>query len=236
MPTLEPRFAGFTNTGNAKRPDTRRSTAARPSAHSRRDTDSNAAVGRPRAPNRIFIDGLVHADRRRHHAGADVRHVGQLEQALDRPVFAVGSVQHRERDVEVQLANRGRVDVLVGPARAAREDQQGLVVCRARGHHHFAVAAERAGLVADVLPRLGVGGDLGRAAREGSTGPRGRCRWRPVVPLPVEVREHGRRRAHRHLVLARPPAEEYADPFSLHRTNISRGAEARGVLSLPTLA
>ena len=40
--------------------------------------------------------GLVHADRRGEHAGADVGDVGELEQPLNRAVLAVGSMQHRE--------------------------------------------------------------------------------------------------------------------------------------------
>ena len=62
--------------------------------------------------------------------------------------------------------------------------------------------------------------DLGRPAGKGPPALGVDVDGGRVVPLPVEVREHGRRRAHRHFVLARPPAEEYADPFSLHRTTI----------------
>ena len=43
---------------------------------------------------------LVHRCRRREHAGADVRNSGELEQALQRPVLAVGTVQQRKHDVD----------------------------------------------------------------------------------------------------------------------------------------
>ena len=49
--------------------------------------------------HQVLEQHLVHAQRRRQHAGAGVRHVEQLEQALDRAVLAEWPVQHREDGV-----------------------------------------------------------------------------------------------------------------------------------------
>ena len=49
---------------------------------------------------------LVHAERGRGDAGADVGHVGEFEQALNRAVFAVRTVEHRKNDVEVEARHR----------------------------------------------------------------------------------------------------------------------------------
>ena len=104
MPTLDPRFAGFTNTGKPRRSTTRlqhRALVALPVAlqHDLVVADRQALGGEHELHRR-----LVHADRRREHAGADVRHVGQLEQPLHRAVLAVRAVQHGKHDVE----RRGR--------------------------------------------------------------------------------------------------------------------------------
>ena len=61
---------------------------------------------------------LVHADRGREHPGADVPHVGQLEQALQRAVLAERAVQQREDDVDLaehprQLPGLEHLDVAV---------------------------------------------------------------------------------------------------------------------------
>src|SRR5688572_8897534 len=84
MPTLEPRLAGLTNSGIG-------SFASRPS----------------RTPARL----RVHADRRGQHAAADVGQVGELEQALDGAVLAVGTVQDREDDVEAHALDDGALAV-----------------------------------------------------------------------------------------------------------------------------
>src|SRR5262249_48324553 len=55
----------------------------------------------------------------RRHAGADVRDVGELEQALDAAVLAERAVQHREDDVGA--ADRSRRRSVRQPARPARE-------------------------------------------------------------------------------------------------------------------
>jgi hypothetical protein len=73
---------------------------------------------------------LVHAERRRGDARADVRHAGELEQPLDAPVLAEGPVQDREDDVGAADRSHGRR--LGQPARAARElDRVDLVAAAA---------------------------------------------------------------------------------------------------------
>ena len=49
--------------------------------------------------HQLLEHDLVHAQRRGQHAGADVGHVEALEQALDGPVLAERTVEHREHDV-----------------------------------------------------------------------------------------------------------------------------------------
>ena len=104
MPTLDPRLAGFTNSG-------------RPSASRRRRGRRAVApplevrqhlVGRLRQAARgkqRLHRGLVHAGGRGEHAGAHVGHGGQFQQALHRAVFAERSVQHREHDVEAEAGD-----------------------------------------------------------------------------------------------------------------------------------
>ena len=55
----------------------------------------------------VLEDDLVHAQRGRQHAGADVRHVEQLEQALDGAVLAERAVQDGEDGVGVEHAVPG---------------------------------------------------------------------------------------------------------------------------------
>ena len=50
-------------------------------------------------------DVLVHAERRREHSGADVGHVGELEQPLHGAVLPERAVQDRQDDFD--LAQRG---------------------------------------------------------------------------------------------------------------------------------
>ena len=69
---------------------------ARPASHSWRRTTRYGQTGRPRAANTTFITALSMPDRRSEHAAADVGDVGELEQALDRAVFAVRAVQDRK--------------------------------------------------------------------------------------------------------------------------------------------
>src|SRR5580658_11359280 len=83
--------------------------------------------GNLRGLQKFFRDVLVHADCGAKNAGADERESGEIEQTLDRSVFAVGSVHHRKNDIEFL---RGRTSV----AAVATELNQGNVgwVCRHR--------------------------------------------------------------------------------------------------------
>ena len=73
--------------------------------------DRQAAGGEERLHH-----GLVHADGRPEHAGADIRDVGQLEQTLHGPVFAIRTVQHRKDHVDdARMDGRGRLDRLQRP-------------------------------------------------------------------------------------------------------------------------
>jgi hypothetical protein len=93
----------------------------------------------------LLEDHLVHAQRRRQHAGADVGHAEALEQPLDRPVLAEGPVEHREDDVDAGQA-------------------------RAQGHRHrLAVPSPHA-----VAPNVDLGHRVaGRAQPVGHRGARG---------------------------------------------------------------
>src|SRR5207248_10948124 len=48
-----------------------------------------------------LCDVLVHSGRGSHHRGSDIRHVGELKCTLDRSIFTVRPVQHREHDANV---------------------------------------------------------------------------------------------------------------------------------------
>ena len=52
----------------------------------------------PWAAEHVLGQRLVHAQRRRQHAGADVGHAGQLEQALHGAVLAHRPVEQRQHD------------------------------------------------------------------------------------------------------------------------------------------
>ena len=60
-----------------------------------------------RLPEQHLLHRLVDPDRGGQHAGADVGDAGELGHALDRPVLAVGTVQHREHDVDVPAFSLG---------------------------------------------------------------------------------------------------------------------------------
>ena len=103
MPTEEPSRAGLTNTGVPSWA----SCARTPSGSSRHCASRTRRVAHLRDAGRghdLLEDDLVHAQRRREHAGAHVGHVEQLEQALDRAVLAERAVQHREHGVGAQQA------------------------------------------------------------------------------------------------------------------------------------
>ena len=89
----------------------------------------------PGLPEHHLHVGLVHADRAREHAGADVPDPGHLEHALDRAVLAPGAVQEREDDVDLAQGARrlGRLgDHEVGPV-AVLGERDGRAVPVDRG-------------------------------------------------------------------------------------------------------
>ena len=82
-----------------------------------------AAYGSPTAANARFIITLSIADRGADHARADVREVGQLEQALHGAVLAVGTVEQREHDVDVERARRAGGATLAVDRRTRRRQR-----------------------------------------------------------------------------------------------------------------
>ena len=99
IPTEEPSRAGLTNTG---RPE-----PGEPGEHAaalgRTMLGPDRAVvdlGQPGVRHQLLEHHLVHAQRRGEHAGAHVRDVEALEQALHGAVLAERTVQHREHDVD----------------------------------------------------------------------------------------------------------------------------------------
>ena len=70
--------------------------------------------GQPRFLAQPLHHLLIHGDRRRQHARADVGQIGQFEQALHRAVFAECAVEDRKDDVDPRIApgfgtERGRL-------------------------------------------------------------------------------------------------------------------------------
>ena len=61
-----------------------------------------AGDGNTRGAQQAFGHVLVECDGRTQDAAARERHAGDLGQALDRPVFAVESVQDGEQDVDLR--------------------------------------------------------------------------------------------------------------------------------------
>ena len=100
------------------------SSASTASASASRSWPSrNSTVARVRQPGsreRALHRHLVHRDRGADHARADVRQVGELEQALHGAVLAVGTVQQRQHDVDVERA-ASRARPRRRPSNAARQ-------------------------------------------------------------------------------------------------------------------
>ena len=188
----------------------------------RRRGDSRRHRGRPDPPlaaehDRVLDDGqtvraeeafhrrLVHPDGGGRHAGADVGEVREFEHTLDRPVFAVRAVEHDEHDVELAAEAGGKAAGLgqVGERGAGDGRRAGALDQRlldgtgrvGRGQGHARLRGERAERVAPGEPaavaRDADGDDLVAGLRE-----------RP---------HHRRGRRQRHLVLARPAAEDHPD-------------------------
>ena len=110
MPTDDPRFAGFTNTGYFNFP-TSFSTffgSFFPIAAQDRDVLHDGQSG---GDEQRLHDVFVHAGGGAEDAGANVRNVGQFEKTLNRAVFAKCAVQHRKDHINVDGSIRGAAQV-----------------------------------------------------------------------------------------------------------------------------
>ena len=85
-------LAGFTNTGHPSGIDALGQTGADVASR----MEEEAGVGEPGRGEQRLGDALVHGGRGACHAGAAVRHSGDLQQPLDGAVLAHGTVQQRE--------------------------------------------------------------------------------------------------------------------------------------------
>ena len=203
----------------------------------RRDRRRGRAPSRARSTTAVVADRqavrgeddlhhrLVHADGRGEHAGADVGHVGELQQALDRAVLAVGPVQDREDDVEVHACDdrarpsssraggaRSMDRIVSSLGRATRWTSR-----PARGGRAASSRACSMTSAADIA----LGGRVGeRPAAVLLDADRHR-----LVALAIEVREDRRGRGQRHLVLARPAAVDDADAKTFHERNRRQSAD-----------
>ena len=151
---------------------------------------------------------LVHADGGREHAGADVRHVRELEQSLHGAVLAVRAVQHREHHVE----------------REARDDD-----AAASGLRSIVISVSPPGCATTCASRAASAGSLPRAwmtsAADVSDGGRSGSVQRPsfsmrigdgFVACGVEVGEHRGGGGERDLVFAGSAAVDHADAKLFH--------------------
>ena len=195
MPTLDPRLAGLTNTGY---PSSRSTRARQPGAVACPFRPDQRDVGRDRQAvggEQLLHHHLVHADGRPEHAGADVGHVGQLQQALHRAVLAVRAVQHRKDDVHDR---RSMAEV---GSTALEGDACGSAAARRRRKSRLAAGAPR----------------IHRPSFSMRIGHR-------LVASAIQMLEDGRRRRDRHFVFARAAAIDDADANFLHRWRYSEGA------------
>ena len=155
---------------------------------------------------------LVHADGRRQHAGADVRHVRELEQALDRAVFAVRAVQHGKDDVEAEAGDDRAVFAAI--------DREERVAARLRDEMRFARRLGQLFLAARWMTSAATvieGGRAGSAHRPSfsirmATG---------QVPLGIEVLNDRGRRRQRHFVFAGSAAVDDADAQFFHQLGLN---------------
>ena len=113
-PIDEPPRAGLTNTGRPSRSRSSSSSVSSPRPQHHLVTDRQPLGG-----EQLLGELLVHARRAGQHARADVRHAGELEQALDGAVLAVRAVQDGEHDVDggQHLTGRRRPATAVGRVR-----------------------------------------------------------------------------------------------------------------------
>jgi hypothetical protein len=144
------------------------------------------ALGYPVGPQHLLGLDLVHAQRRAEHAGPDVGHPGQLQQALHRAVLAEGAVQQRQHHHRQAAGGRGdrgqRLDGGAGGGDPGRQRRP------PRGQGRERVLGADPGAVAGDPDRLDlVAAGVGRRQDVGG----GRAR---------------------HLVLGGPPPEQHDEP------------------------
>ena len=105
IPTEEPSRAGLTNTGVPSTVSSWR-TASGSRAPAVLANGGGGHLRHGRGGQHLLEHDLVHAQRGGQHAGADVGHVEQLEQALDGAVLAERPVQDGEHGVGAEQARR----------------------------------------------------------------------------------------------------------------------------------
>ena len=177
---------------------------------------SSPATRRPLRPKQHLHHGLVHADGRGEHAAADVGDIGQLEQALNRAVFAVRAVQHGK---DRRRAPRPVSDAAASASssRADGDRRSTSVSSPGRGGRSTSRAAAQArGVAARLIDDFG-----GRRRRRRTIGQHPAAVLLDadgdgLVALAIEVGEDGGRRRERHFVLAGSSAVEHADAKTFH--------------------
>ena len=155
---------------------------------------------------------LVHPDGRRQDAGADVRHIGELEQPLDRSVFAVRAVQHGKHDVEPE-AGHGRLRCIT-PI-----DGQERVATGMRDEMRF--LRGRVDTIGDAGDHVGGLHHVGRAARQRPASVLLDPDRHGFVARRIQVLKDRGRRRQRHFVFARSAAVDDADAQFFHSTKLS---------------
>ena len=167
---------------------------------------SRSRAGRPGEQD--LHQRLVHAERRRGDARADVWHVRELEQALDGAVLAVRSVQHREDHVDVEPGDRASLGsaasgarlierIVSSPGPATRSTSRPVLICRAASTRDCSITSA-VDAATGGCPRS----PSARLFRCGSAPVRIDCDrgWRtprPRTPARPHVRQTCRRRARR---------------------------------------
>ena len=101
-PTEDPRLAGLTNMGYGRRLQISSGSDVPARDHQMLHHRNPALPAQP------LHDVLVHRNRGRQHARADVGQAGQFQQTLHGAVFAEGSVQRGKDHVDAGIAVRAR--------------------------------------------------------------------------------------------------------------------------------
>jgi hypothetical protein len=212
MPTLDPRFAGLTSGDRLEH-------AALVAQPVSLEHDLVVADRQTLGGEHQLHRGLVHADCRCQHAGADIRNVRELEQSLHRPVFSVRTMQHREHHIEGQARNGdlGSPGLSFGAGQCQQRlrpwigDEVRLTQTAIRTFTGRRRRLELRG--GDHVGRLHGSGRFRRECPASVLFDPDRDRF---VAIGVEVLEHRRRRRERHLVFARAAAIYDADSKFLH--------------------